>query len=100
MFVNNIVQTMNEILIVFINFKFKIVFIKICSKNFKYFYCCVITGYTTNELRTLFYSELMETRYKGIWYKGLAVNITFRKFAKAMAPLTFGKFPIPLYLIN
>ena len=39
----------------------------------------------------------MKTMYKGIWYKGLALIITFRKFAKAMAPLTFGKFPIPLY---
>jgi len=31
-----------------------------------------------------------------IRYKGLAVIITFRKFAKAMAPLTFGKFPIKI----
>ena len=44
------------------------------------------------------YPELMGIRYKGIWYKGLAVIVTFRKFAKAMAPLTFGKFPIPYKL--
>ena len=46
------------------------------------------------------YPELMGIRYKGIWYKGLAVIVTFRKFAKGMTPLTFGKFPIPLYLLN
>jgi len=48
----------------------------------------------------IYNSELMGIRYKGIWYKQLAVIVTFRKFAKSMAPLTFGKFPKPLYPIN